>query len=188
MCRHRWIPLAASVLAALATSGAHAEGRWSGTAHAGLVFTKPGVSSGAWVGLHRTVAPNRSLGVEAGYVVLSSGFETPVGLPFAPLTDWQVGADRTLRSASVVFRGRSAGPVRLHMLTSFGYYDLETRTLFANGPDEVQQEKLPGFAFAIGLSGAGLLRPGFQLRWDEMIRPHNEYMDVISFAVGLHVN
>ena len=185
---HSITPLLAAGLVAVAASGARAEAPWSGTAQAGLVFTEPGVSSGAWVGLHRTVAPNRSLGVEAGYVVLSSDFETPVSLPFAPLTDWQVGADRTLRSASVVFRGRSAGPVRIHMLTSFGYYDLETRTLFATGPDEVQHEKLPGFAFAIGLSGAGLLRPGFQFRWDEVIRPHNEYMDVVSFAVGLHVN
>ena len=188
MCRHRWIPLAAAVLATLVASGAHAEGRWSGTAHAGLVFTTPGVSSGAWVGLHRTVAPNFSLGAEAGYVALSTGFETPVTHPFAPLTDWQVGADRTLRSASVVFRGRSEGPVRIHMLVGFGYYDLENRTHFANSSDQVQHEELPGLAFAIGLSGAGLLRPGFQLRWDEVIRPHNDYLDVVSFAVGLHVN
>jgi hypothetical protein len=185
---HRSTPLIAAVLVSLAASSARAEVPLSATAYAGLAFARPGVSSGGWVGLHCRVAPHWSLGAEGGYVVLSTAYYTPVVLPaFAPspVVD---APERTMRNVSAVFRGRSAGPVRLHALLGVGYYELETRTHFTMGSDQVEHEALPGFGFALGVSGTGLVRPGFQLRWDEVIRPHNEYLDVFSFAVGLNLN
>jgi hypothetical protein len=185
---HCITPLLTAGLVALAASGARAEAPLSGTAYAGLVFTDPGVSSGAWVGLQCRVAPHWSLGAEAGHVVLSGGDLPVVRTAMYTGNNWPTSLGLTLRSASAVLRGRSAGPVRLHFLGSFGYYDLETRTHYSMSPDQVEHERLPGFGLAIGFAGTGLVRPGFQLRWDEVIRPHNEYLDVISFAVGLHFN
>jgi hypothetical protein len=183
MRNHVTRALSTLALITLAASGSRAETRWSGTAHGAIVLVGDGANWGGWLGLNRNVWPSWELGAEAGYVVLPSGFGSP-GLS-------------TLRSAGAVLRGRSVDPAPFHVLAGLGYYDLETRSSsnilgFPPGrgvsADQVVHEGFPGFALAVGFSGSGLMRPGFQLRWDEVLRPPGESIEVVSLAVGLYFN
>ena len=192
---HRFLSLLAGALLALGASPAIAESPWSASANAGLVFSdvgrnSGGVTSGAWIDVLHSIAPNWSAGVEGGYVKLPGVGGTP---PWASAAySWFGGAgddgSSTMLSAGGVLRGRSSGPVRVHMMAGFGYYDLATRTRTPGAPDEVEYERLPGFSFALGISGPGLVTPSLQLRWHEVIRPHNDYMDIVSFETGLRFN
>jgi hypothetical protein len=145
-----------------------------------------GTNLGGWVDLLHRAVPNWSIGAEGGWFPLAG--DQIMVLGFAPGPRIPMGSSRGLFSASGVFRGRSPGPVRLHMLGTFGYYDLVTRTHFVQGDDHVEHEWSPGFSLGIGVSGSGLVRPGFQLRWHETVGPEHDNMDVVSFEAGLHFN
>ena len=194
----RFIATASAALLALAPSAGHAESRWSGAAGAGLAFTSIGVGSGLWADVLREVAPNWSVGVEAGYAVLANPetqwvYAMPA-LPFGYVSS--PSEDNRLASASVALRGRSPGPVRFHFLGTFGCYDLSTKTgqfaypasMVPPPPPQVVHEQYPGFSLGLGVSAAGLVRPAIQMRWHQVMRPHNDYMDVVTFEAGLHFN
>src|SRR5439155_538 len=88
--------------------------------------------------------------------------------------------------------GRAPRPnptIRVHLLGTFGYYDLTHRTKYGGvRPDAVEHEASPGFSLGIGLSGSGPLMPGFQLRWHEVLRPEPNRLDVVSLEAALHFN
>jgi hypothetical protein len=136
------------------------------------------------VDLLHGVVPHWSVGAEGGYFAMP---EEAYGLPF--VGGGATGKSFGMYSASAAVRGRSPGPVRFHMVGTAGFYDLVTRTHFAGwGPDQVKHEWNPGISLGLGVSGAGLVRPAFQLRWHEMIGPGQVYMDVVTFEAGLRFN
>src|SRR5262245_4241199 len=197
----RFIATASAALLAFAPSAGHAESRWSSAAGAGLAFTSEGTGSGFWADIFREAAPNWSVGVEAGYVLLADPGQQWVTIAASPASPLglgyvtAVGDDNRLASLSVALRGRSPGPTRVHFLGTLGYYDLSTRPdpLGWNGPGtapprHVYHEQYPGFSLGLGVSAAGMVRPAIQLRWHQVILPHHEYVDVVTFEAGLHFN
>ena len=194
----RFIATASAALLALAPSAGHAESRWSSAAGAGLAFTNVGVGSGLWVDLLRKVAPNWSVGVEAGYAVLANPenqwvYALPAASPFGYVSS--PSEDNRLASASVALRGRSPGPVRVHFLGTFGCYDLSAKTgpfaypaMVPPPPPQIVHEQYPGFSLGLGVSAAGLIRPALQLRWHQVLRPKYDYIDIVTFEAGLHFN
>jgi hypothetical protein len=194
----RFLATASAALLALAPSAGHAESRWSSAAGAGLVFTTDGTGSGFWVDILRKVAPNWSAGVEAGYALLAGREQEWIyaWMPSSRPFDYPPGGDNRMASASFVLRGRSPGPVRFHFLGTFGGYDLSMKpdpfaypAMVPPPPQrDVIHEQYPGFSLGLGVSAAGLIRPAVQLRWHQVIRPHNEYFDLVTFEAGLHFN
>ena len=192
----RFIATASAALLALAPSPGHAESRWSSAAGAGLAFTSTGVGTGLWADLLHQVAPNWSVGVEAGYTVLAAveqNWMTAAASPFGYVSS--PSDDNRLASASVALRGRSPGPVRFHFLGTFGCYDLAAKLdpfmypgFAPVPPPQVEHRQYPGFSLGAGVSAAGLVRPALQVRWHQVIRPHWDYMDVVTFEAGLHFN
>ena len=184
---HRTILLLTAALAAFGSASARGETGWSAVAKTGLAFMRQGenVTSGGWFDLLHSMAPNASVGAEVGYIKLPGvSYVYPAVVGYTGPTGKSLG----MLGASGVFRVRSAGPARVHLLGTFGYYDLSTRTHFNGNPDRVEHEGHPVFSLAIGVSGSGLVRPGFQLRWHEVVMQRAEYFDVISFEAGLHFN
>ena len=191
----RFVPILSVALLTIGASSALAESPWSGSAHAGLVFSNVGregggVTTGGWLDVLHSIAPNWSAGVEGGYVKLPgvSGIPAWAGAAYSWFGRSEKDGSSLMLSASGVIRGRSSGPARVHMLAAVGYYDVATRTRISGFPDQVEYERLPGFSVALGLSRRGLVSPSFQLRWHEVIRPHNDYMDIVSFETGVHFN
>lgn len=187
MLIHRAIPLAVAALIAQGGASARADAGWSAAAHAGLAFTQHGgtVSSGGWIDLLHSVVPRASVGLEGGYLKLSP--ETYQYFEYPGFGD-PTGRSSDMFSASGAVRIRGAGPGRIHVLGTFGYYDRITRIHFQDVPDQVESEWNPGFSLGIGFSGAGLVRPGFQLRWHETIGPDETNIDIVTFEVGLNFN
>jgi hypothetical protein len=176
-------------------SQAGAESPWSATANAGIMATGGaeggGLNLGGWAALLHTAASNWSVGGEAGYFTLPGlGYVVPAVVGY----DGPESSEFSMLSASGVVRARTAGPVRAHLLGTFGYYDQVTRTHYVGGrPDRVEHEGHPGFSIGAGVSGSGLLRPGFQLRWHHVLRSRADYQpylhtDAVTFEAGLHFN
>ena len=57
-----------------------------------------------------------------------------------------------------------------------------------DGDDRVEDVWNPGFSLGVGVSGSGLVRPGFQLRWHEVLGPEDINLDLVTFEAGLHFN
>ena len=183
MCSHRVSLLAAAALIGLVAPHARADSGWSGAAHAGLAFTRQQgatVTSGGWVDLLHTFVPNASIGVEAGYLEVSTNSNSVYTLE--PRYGYGGTSDNSLGmvSASAALKLRGVGPASAHVIGTFGYYH------FTDNPNAVEHEWNPGFSLGLGFSAAGLVRPSFQLRWHETIGPDNANLDVVTFEAGLH--
>lgn len=200
---HPILPAAVAALITLAPAGARAESRWSSSVHTGLAFTNVGVGTGATIDLLHGVQKGWSLGAEAGYAILpgvETGWAYPAFIPAPEVT----GGEIQVVNASGVVRARTGGSVRVHGLGTVGCYRVTTRRTYSQGQDSFH-EQYPGFGFGLGVSGSGPLRPGFRLRWDQVLRTKTvlewdeslgntksvtrpDYLDVVTFAVGLHFN
>ena len=165
--------------------------RWSATASGGFAFVSSrdgsdvpgGTNLGGWLSVLHAAAPNGSVGVEAGY------FTLPALGAYAAVVGGPMGESRSVLSASGAVRWRSPGAIRVHLLGTFGYYDLTHRTKYGGvRPEAVEHEASPGFSLGIGLSGSGPLMPGFQLRWHEVLRPEPNRLDVVPLEAALHFN
>lgn len=188
------VPLLAVAFTALAPAGALADEGWSGSANAGLAFVQrqAGVSSGGWADLLHSITNKASAGLEVGYIKLP-GTEAPNAYPalgYVP-GDWSYGTF----SASAAFRVRGGPGARLHVLGTAGYYDLISRTQSQARPaqagptsEPATHQWGPGFSLGIGVSGSGLVSPGFQLRWHETLGPQRDTMDIVTFEAGLNFN
>ena len=185
---HNAVLLTAAALAVLAAPRARADSGWSGAAHLGLVFTQEqgtSASSGGWVNLLHTLMPSTSAGIEAGYLKLP---KTSGGAIAWIRYAGPAAESLDMYSASAAVKIRGAGPASAHMIGTFGYYHiagLHDHRLLAGGNHAVQEWN-PGFSLGLGFSGAGFVRPSFQLRWHEMIGPEGTNLDVVTFEVGAH--